>query len=49
MTDQNTTEAHDENRLIAERRAKLDALRERGEAYPNAFRPEDSAAALLAE
>jgi lysyl-tRNA synthetase class 2 len=28
----------DENRLIAERRGKLDALREAGQAYPNDFR-----------
>jgi lysyl-tRNA synthetase class 2 len=32
-----TTET-DENRLIAERRAKLQALREAGQAYPNDFR-----------
>ena len=29
---------HDENKLIAERRKKLDALRERGNPYPNDFR-----------
>ena len=28
----------DENKLIAERRSKLDALREQGNAYPNGFR-----------
>ena len=28
----------DENKIIAERRAKLRALRERGQAYPNDFR-----------
>jgi lysyl-tRNA synthetase class 2 len=28
----------DENRLIAERRAKLSKLREQGVAYPNTFR-----------
>ncbi|MGK7296597.1 MAG: amino acid--tRNA ligase-related protein, partial [Candidatus Wenzhouxiangella sp. M2_3B_020] len=49
MTDQNTDEAHDENRLIAERRSKLSALREQGEAFPNTFRPEHTAAGLLAE
>ncbi|MBY6203458.1 lysine--tRNA ligase [Halomonas denitrificans] len=50
MTDQNSTEEHvDENRLIAERRAKLDALREQGQAFPNTFRPEHRADALLAE
>lgn len=37
MTDHN--DHHDENHLIAERRSKLDALREQGNAYPNDFRP----------
>jgi lysyl-tRNA synthetase class 2 len=32
------TPAGDENQIIAERRAKLRALRERGQAYPNDFR-----------
>ncbi len=32
------TDEKDENRLIAERRSKLDALREQGNAYPNDFR-----------
>lgn len=36
MNDQKETP--DENTLIAERRRKLDALREAGNAYPNAFR-----------
>ena len=36
MTDQ--TNKPDENKLIAERRAKLDALREQGNAFPNDFR-----------
>lgn len=36
----------DENRLIAERRAKLAALREAGEAYPNNFRKDTTAAEL---
>ncbi len=36
----------DENRLIAERRAKLQSLREAGQAYPNDFRPNSNAAAL---
>ena len=40
------TEPQDENRLIAERRAKLTALREAGPAFPNQFRPEHQAAAL---
>lgn len=49
MTDQNTDDHHDENRLIAERRAKLAELREWGGAFPNTFKPEHTAAALLAE
>ncbi|QTC00350.1 lysine--tRNA ligase [Alcaligenes sp. SORT26] len=36
----------DENRLIAERRSKLDRLRENGIAYPNDFRPDAHAAEL---
>jgi lysyl-tRNA synthetase class 2 len=36
----------DENRLIAERRAKLDALRADGEAYPNDFRKDTTAGVL---
>ena len=36
----------DENQIIAERRAKLRALRERGQAYPNDFRRDALAAAL---
>jgi lysyl-tRNA synthetase class 2 len=36
----------DENRLIAERRAKLAALRERGEAFPNDFRRSATAGEL---
>ena len=39
----------DENRLIAERRAKLSALREQGNAFPNDFRPEHNAADLMAQ
>ncbi len=38
--------AGDENQIIAERRAKLRALRERGRAYPNDFRRDALAAAL---
>jgi lysyl-tRNA synthetase class 2 len=38
----------DENRLIAERRAKLAALREAGEAYPNDFRKDSTAGELQA-
>jgi lysyl-tRNA synthetase class 2 len=36
----------DENKLIAERRAKLALLREQGIAFPNDFRPQHKAAAL---
>ncbi len=51
MTDrkeQATTESVeiDENRLIAERRVKLATLREAGEAYPNDFRKDSTAASL---
>ena len=35
MTDNNT---QDESKLIAERRRKLDAMREEGNAFPNDFR-----------
>ena len=41
------TDHQDENRLIAERRAKLDALRDQNSnAFPNDFRPANNAAAL---
>jgi len=40
---------HDENHLIAERRAKLTALREHGIAFPNDFRRENYAGDLLEE
>lgn len=33
----------DENKLVAERRAKLAALREQGNAFPNEFRPQNHA------
>ncbi|HEU4775731.1 MAG TPA: amino acid--tRNA ligase-related protein, partial [Telluria sp.] len=36
----------DENKIIAERRAKLAALREQGVAFPNDFKPEHKAADL---
>ncbi|MFA4914129.1 MAG: OB-fold nucleic acid binding domain-containing protein, partial [Burkholderiaceae bacterium] len=39
----------DENRLIAERRAKLDKLRTDGVAYPNDFKPDARAADLHAQ
>lgn len=47
MTDTHTPQ-HDENHLIAERRAKLAAIREKGVAFPNDFVPADRAAALHA-
>ena len=36
----------DENKLIAERRTKLNALREQGQAFPNSFRPDSKAQTL---
>src|SRR4249919_1736709 len=44
-----TEEARDENQLIAERRAKLKALREEGIAFPNDFRRGDYAEDLQHE
>jgi lysyl-tRNA synthetase class 2 len=38
MSEEKQVEVQDENRLIAERRAKLAALRENGVAFPNDFR-----------
>ena len=51
MNDQNPAPqpAVDENSLIAERRAKLTALRGQGIAYPNDFRREQFAGPLQAE
>ena len=50
MTDQETKEitltAEDENKLIAQRREKLTALRENGTAFPNDFRRDSLAAGL---
>ena len=49
-TDQQQPAApQDENALIAERRAKLAAIRAQGVAFPNDFRPQHKAAALHAE
>jgi lysyl-tRNA synthetase class 2 len=42
------TTAADENKLMAERRAKLAAIRQQGIAFPNDFRPEHKAAELTA-
>src|SRR6266581_6596125 len=47
MTD-NSPPSQDENQIIAERRAKLAALRERGSPYPNDFRRSALAADLHA-
>jgi lysyl-tRNA synthetase class 2 len=41
------TQKQDENRLIAERREKLNALREAGNAFPNTFRRDSYAQDLL--
>ena len=52
MTTQNTPAAQpaaDENSIIAERRAKLAAIREQGVAFPNDFRPANNAADLHAK
>ncbi len=46
VKDTTATPEVDENRLIAERRAKLGALREQGIAYPNDFRKDTTAGAL---
>ncbi|MGQ9425876.1 lysine--tRNA ligase [Gilvimarinus sp. F26214L] len=40
------SQQQEENKLIAERREKLAALREKGDAFPNAFRREDYAQRL---
>ena len=47
--DQNTEEQQDENKLIAQRREKLSAMREAGNAFPNDFRRDALAAELHAE
>ena len=46
MSDRNDTVQPDENQIIAERRAKLKALREKGIAYPNTFMRHDLAGDL---
>lgn len=43
------TPAADDNKIIAERREKLAALRQQGVAFPNDFRPTHQAAALQAQ
>lgn len=47
--DKQAGQAQDENKLIAERRAKLTALRESGSAFPNDFRRTAEAAFLNAQ
>ena len=47
MTD--LPDSNDEHKLIAERRARLATLRERGRAFPNEFRRDDFAGNLQAE
>ena len=52
MANDNTTEqgsAAEDNRLVAERRSKLNAIREERNAYPNDFRPDAYAEDLNAE
>jgi lysyl-tRNA synthetase class 2 len=52
MSDQQNTAAElpqDENSIIAERRAKLNAIRANGIAFPNDFRPQHKAADLQAQ
>lgn len=52
MTDQKVTDENtqiDENEQIGLRRAKLSALRETGNPFPNTFRPEHKAADLAAQ
>jgi len=48
-TKNNAPEVVDENKIIAERRAKLAALREDGHSYPNTFRRDSEAAELHAK
>jgi lysyl-tRNA synthetase, class II len=43
---QDQAPGQDDNKIIAERRAKLAAIREKGVAFPNDFRPEHKAADL---
>ncbi|SNC76164.1 lysyl-tRNA synthetase, class II [Marinobacter sp. es.048] len=50
MTDQTQNAAqHEDNKLIAERRAKLSEMRDRGNAFPNDFRRDATAAELQAK
>lgn len=47
MADEQQPQEHEENRLVAERRLKLDAWRETGAAFPNSFRRDSLAAELV--
>jgi len=49
MEEQHPPAGQDSNQIIAERRAKLSALRAAGSAYPNDFRREDLAADIVAQ
>ena len=49
MSDNNKTHMEDENKLVAQRRAKLEILREQGIAYPNIFRRDSYAQDLQEE
>ncbi|MBC7414248.1 MAG: lysine--tRNA ligase [Herminiimonas sp.] len=49
LTPDGAVPAQDEHSIIAERRAKLTALRSQGIAFPNDFRPQHKAAALHAQ
>ena len=46
---QDQAPGQDDNKIIAERRAKLAAIREKGVAFPNDFRPEHKAADLQSQ
>ncbi|HKO89426.1 MAG TPA: lysine--tRNA ligase [Burkholderiales bacterium] len=46
MSEQNQTPPQDENQIVSERRAKLKALREKGQPFPNDFSREHCAADL---
>ena len=43
------TDGEDENKLVAQRREKLSAIRKGGPAFPNDFRPDSLAHELLEE
>jgi lysyl-tRNA synthetase class 2 len=49
MTDEQNSNPQDDNKLIAERRAKLSAIRQQRNAFPNSFRRDSYAEALQKE